>query len=141
MSFADRFKRFFEEKFLLKNWSALPSGGFEAVNPRYCLTWDVLGIRSKKSVLCPVCECVMIVRNTHLDWSEELGNLNPHIDLRLKCPSCDLWLSFGVAVPKDYFMFVFWLRKRSGIGRAYAPVEGWLDEELIKDRLKALGYW
>ena len=137
-------KNIVEEKRLLKKWNQLPLGNLADVNPLYVLTWDALGIQPKGDVLCPFCKVSMLVRNTQLDWSFELDDVNLHIDLRLKCPNCDLWETFGVPVPRRYFMFIWMLRKRLGLKRTYAPSQEWssdVDDERVKGRLEAWGYF
>jgi len=126
---------------LLKKWSRLPDASDRDVNPNYILTYDLLGIRNKHPIYCSFCGTEMIIRNTQLDWSGEIENLNLHIDLRFKCPNCDWWITFGIPIPKHYFLYLWQLRKKHGVGRTYAPIEEWKTKNEIKERLKKLGYW
>ena len=136
-----RIKNLIEEKQLLKRWNKLSNQSFKAVNPNYRLTWDFIGIRNNKPIYCCFCNVKMVIRNSQLDWSFELENLNLHIDLRFKCPNCDWWITKGVPIPKQYFLWLWHHRKKHGIGRTYAPYQEWLDNERIKQQLEALGYF
>lgn len=136
-----RVKTYLKELMLYRKWQAVPNAKASDVNPNYILTYDLLGIRNKHPKYCPFCGAELIIRNTRLDWSPELSDKNLHIDLRFKCPQCDWWCTFGIPVPKHYFLYVWQLRKKHGVGRIYAPVEEWKSKNEIKEKLEKLGYW
>ena len=129
------------KKALKKLMKTSKTGKFN--NKNWKLTYDVLGIINTKPIRCIFCGTEMVIRHSRLHTSPELNHQNPHIDLAFKCPNCDWFTVFGIPVPKDYWLHILQLRKKMGIGLIYAPVESWTksDQEIIKERLQALGYW
>lgn len=125
-----------------KRLNRLPDGNIKDVNPNYKLTYDLLGIRNRNPIYCPHCKTTeMVIRSSRLHLSAELNELNPHIDLAFKCPDCDRWITFGIPIPKHYYLYIMQLRKKQGIGRMYAPTHEWNQKQEIKNRLEKLGYW
>jgi len=60
-------------------------------------------------------------------------------DMAWKCPKCDYWTVFGVPMKKEDAKRI---RMEEGGGEAtYVPIEEWWGDPIIKDKLKALGYW
>jgi len=114
---------------------------------KWRLTQSVVGVENKEPILCPYCltsdkhEQQMVLRKSIMGRSEELNFRNAVFDLIYKCPRCSLVLCFGIAVPERHFRIIENLRRKNRIGRVYAPEENWLEHEVIKRRLEALGYW
>ena len=59
-------------------------------------------------------------------------------DMQWKCPECDCCQLFGVAITREEFLKMKEARNGSG---TYMPLEEWFEDELISNRLKALGYF
>ena len=112
-------------------------------NSKWKLSWDIIGLTPKFNITCPFCKTEMVLRYSRLHVSPELKEENTHIDMAYKCPICDYFTVFGIPVPPQYWLHILELRRKLKIGLIYAPIETWTksDQEIIKERLQALGYW
>jgi len=118
-------------------------------------TNDKVGLREAQPIFCPICanrespiksKMVMrrsrihVVGDVRLQMEEKGEEVRPYaVDLAFKCPICDFYCVFGVPIEIDYAQHV--IQMREGQYDFVLPDETWNEEEEVKKRLKALGYW
>ena len=107
--------------------------------------WKV--VKSKKGaiilpvqpLICPFCGNEMIIHDFRAIYQKSFNFY--HCDIHMKCPNCSFWCIFGVPISKEEYEE---LVKSPLHGRVLKeelikiyPKYG----ELLKERLKKLGYW
>ena len=98
---------------------------------------------------CPFCNHKMILHDfapyehRYPDGRPELR----HVDVHMKCPACGFWCTFGVPVTKEELERLKRSRYafktlRWELDDIYRNVSGYEKEsQIVKERLKVLGYW
>ena len=142
-----RFRNYLRELYIRRRLQTTKIFNGDFNREKWELIRTPVGVKAKQLIICPSClasdknEREMVLRKSVMARSEELGFRNAVFDLYYKCPSCGLVQCFGIAVPDHHFRLVENLRCKKGIGKVYAPEQDWVDNETIKQRLIALGYW
>lgn len=118
-------------------------------------TNDEVGLRPAIDIICPICanrekpikskmtirrSRVHTVPDVRMQKNEKGETVRPYaFDIACKCPICDFYCIFGVPSEADYVQEV--LQKRQGKMDFVLPEDEWNKDELIKEKLKQLGYW
>jgi len=71
-------------------------------------------------------------------WNGKKSNLSYVDDQRWKCPDCHFTIMFGIPISFDQYWELY---KARGKFKQYQPIEQWLEDETIKQRLQDLGYF
>ena len=131
------------------------------------MQWELKqnGYQPSEPIQCPICKTHLMLRwsriNSHEDIAMELfrkgkSKDDAHADLLLeifdsmempswvedmawKCPSCSFWTVFGVPIKAAEAKRIM-SGERNG-SSVFVPIEQWWGDEIIKNRLKDLGYW
>ena len=59
-------------------------------------------------------------------------------DMQWKCPTCHCCQLFGAPITRAIYDE---MREARGGSTIYTPIDEWYEDEVVKDRLKQLGYW
>ena len=102
---------------------------------KYWKKKDVVGYEPINPIMCPRCGDEMVLRHS-------AHHVTGHMYLSYKCPSCDRFLrfvpSFICGYDLKYMKKVF---KQRGEKTFLVPVDKWLENEKIKEKLESLGDW
>lgn len=102
---------------------------------------SIEGLEPEIELKCPICgdrlflrrSIVHPVSDVYHDW-EHTGYAN---DMTYKCFDCDIYLTFGVPILEDYYHELY--RRRGNTDR-YIPMPKWKEDEVLKEKLRAMGY-
>lgn len=103
-------------------------------------TDDLLGYKPKFKVDCPYCKASMVPRYSYLFPKGELvyGMTGAGCQMAYKCPRCGYHQRFNITDDKEYIEKILAMR---GGAVQHNPVSEWEQDERIKAKLEALGYW
>jgi len=105
----------------------------------WIVTHDKRGLRPKQAIVCPFCKEEMVFRMNSV--SPPCGLQQYVCAMLFKCPNCDFVAKFDVAISKEYYYELLKLIPGNGKTRRYESKSVWSHNELIRKKLKQLGYW
>lgn len=127
----------------------MPQLGIVSKFNKWVRTNNAQGLEPTFDITCPEKDCngaKMILRNSVLSHQEMMdssfGPKVPIVKVMYKCPICDHvdWYYIGPPyIDNKYWAQMLTWRKNRMI--YIPPKDEWEENEIIKERLAALGYW
>ena len=88
---------------------------------------------------CPICGGKLILHDFRCYKHTNQDPIHKHCDVHFKCRDCDFFMTFGLPVSEDAFNKLSQSKYHGRLLRW--ELENFYEDEVIRERLKMLGYW